>query len=138
MKINYLVCLALLIIVLVVTNEALAGGWWLWVKDERFVYPKGGQRTHTMSDWIVIDSFPTEKECRQGIKERIKQLTSPDKFGKDYEYQVIYKVSENAIHFLFFEKGAKPDESDKMREEQIMYHTCLPETADPRKSSQRK
>jgi len=140
MKIKHLICLLLLIIVLVVANEALAGGWWLWVRDERFGYPKEDDqpRTHSESDWSIIADFPTEMACRQRIKERIKRPTSLDNFGKDHGYQVMYKVTENTIKFLYFEKGAKPNESDKMRGEQIIYHICLAATIDPRKNSQKK
>ena len=139
MKIKHLICLLLLIIVLVVANEALAGGWWLWVRDEHFRYRKGDKPgTHAGSDWSIIADFPTEMACRQRIKERIKRPTSLDNFGKDHGYQVMYKVTENTIKFLYFEKGAKPNESDKMRGEQIIYHICLAATIDPRKNSQKK
>jgi hypothetical protein len=120
-------------------NEALAGDWWLWVKDERFGYPKADQpRTHTESDWSIIAAFPTETACLQRVKERIKRPTSLDNFGKERGYQVTYEVTENTIKFSFFEKDAKPRESAKLRGEQIIYHICLPDTVDPRKNSQKK
>ena len=137
MKTNHLVCLVLLIIVLVVANEALAGGWWLWVRNENFGYRKGDHPgTHSETDWSVIADFPTEMACQQRITERIKRPTSLDNFGQ--EYNVMYKVTEDTIHFLFFEKGAKRNELDKMRGEQIIYHICLPDTVDPRKNSQKR
>ncbi len=137
MKINHWICLVLLIIVLVVAGEALAGGWWLWVRQERFGYRKGDHPgNHTENDWIIVDDFPTELACRQRITERIKRPISLDNFGKDYK--VVYKATEDTIHFLFFEKDEKGNELDKMRGEQIIYHICLPETIDPHKNSQKK
>ena len=147
MKIKHLVCLLLLIIILVVANEVLAGAWWLWVRDEHFRYRKGDTPgTHAGSDWSIIADFPTEMACQQRITERIKQPASLDNWGKDSGYhwerdsgyQVRYKVTENTIHILFFEKDTKQNELDKMTGEQILYHICLPATIDPRKPSQKK
>ena len=137
MKIKYLVCLLLLIVVLVFAREALAGGWWLWVRNEGFSYRKGDHPgTRSESDWSIIADFPTEMTCQQRITGRIKQPASLNTFGKDYN--VTYKVTENTIHFLLFEKDAKRNEPDKMTGEQIIYHICLPDTVDPRNNSQKK
>ena len=136
MKIKHSFCLLLLTMVIVVASEALAGGWVLWVKDEQFGNPKGGQwQFHKDSNWGIIDGFPTEMECRQRIKERIDRATNPDNWTTS-DSTVFYKVTENIITFLFFDKDAKPNETGRMRGTQIIHHACLPDSLDPREPSQ--
>ena len=121
--------LVLLIVLLVVVGEVLAAGAWvLWVREEHFSDPKGGQWGAQTRSWNVLAASSTEPECRRKLRERIERVTNPDFPPKDVK--VLYKVIGDTVRFLFYPKDGSP--TDTMIAAQDLHYICLPDTVDPR------
>jgi len=135
MNVRRLVSLLFLTLLLPVASEALAAGTWvLWVEDERFWDPKGEHWGRQTRNWNVLDASSSEAECRRKLGETIKRVTNPENPPKDED--MMYKVTGDAVTFVFFPKDAKP--TDKLRRSQVLRYICLPDTVDPRERSERK
>ena len=61
-------------------------------------------------------------------------MTHPDSSRDDED--VMLKVTENTVEFVFFPKGDKP--TDTIKRAQILHYVCLPDTVDPRQHGERK
>ena len=125
-----IIALTLLSILLISSEIALAdSAWVLWVEDRQYSAPKSQTSGTQTSKWSIADASSSEKECRMKIQEKIINciLNTENLFKSE---DVFYKVNNDTITFLFFNKDVKPD--DKVKRTQVLHYLCLPGTVDPR------
>ena len=136
MKTRCIIALALLSILLISSEVALAdGAWVLWVEDRHYSAPKSQTWGTQTNKWSIVDASSSEKECRQKIEEKIINcIVNTENLLKSED--VYYKVTKETITFLFFNKGVKPD--DKVKRSQVLHYICLPGTVDPRNQNSEK
>ena len=135
MKVRRSIALLLAAMLLVCVSETLAASAWvLWVRDERLAEPKGGQWGSQTNRWNLLEASSDEAGCRRVLQERIERVTHPDSLRDDED--VMSKVTENTVEFVFFPKGDKP--TDTIKRAQILHYVCLPDTVDPRQHGERK
>jgi hypothetical protein len=136
MKTRCIIALALLSILLISSEVALAdGAWVLWVEDRHYSAPKSQTWGTQTNKWSIVDASSSEKECRQKIEEKIINcILNTENLLKSED--VYYKVTKDTITFLFFNKGVKPD--DKVKRSQVLHYICLPGTVDPRNQNSEK
>jgi hypothetical protein len=130
MKTRSIIALALLSILLISSEIALAdSAWVLWMEDRQYSAPKSQTWGTQISKWNIADASSSEKECHLKIQEKIINcILNTENLLKNED--VFYKVNKDTITFLFFNKDVKPD--DKVKRMQVLHYLCLPGTVDPR------
>lgn len=134
MRIKSAILLLPAVLLVVATDTLAACAWVLWVQEERLSDPRGGHWGTQRSSWRVMGASSGETECRQRLRDTIQRVTQPEYPRQDAD--VMYKVTEDTVTFLFYPKDAKP--TDKMTHSQIFHYACLPDTVDPRERNERK
>ena len=130
MKTISIIALALISILLISSEIALAdSAWVLWMEDRQYSAPKSQTWGYQTSKWSIVDASSSEKECHMKIQEKIINcILNTENLLKNED--VFYKVNKDTITFLFFDKDVKPD--DKVKRMQVLHYICLPGTVDPR------
>jgi uncharacterized protein YdeI (BOF family) len=130
MKTRSIIALALLSILLISSEIALAdSAWVLWMEDRQYSAPKSQTWGTQTSKWSIADASSSEKECHLKIQEKIINcILNTENLLKNED--VFYKVNKDTITFLFFNKDVKPN--DKVKRMQVLHYLCLPGTVDPR------
>lgn len=136
MKTRSIIALALLSILLISSEIALAdSAWVLWVEDRHYSAPKSQTLSTQTNKWSIVDASSSETECRQKIQEKIINCILNTENLLESE-DVYYKVTKDTITFLFFKKDVKPD--DKVKRSQVLRYICLPAAVDPRNQNSEK
>ena len=136
MKTRSIIALALLSILIISSELALAdSAWVLWMEDRQYSAPKSQTWGTQTSKWSIVDASSSEKECHMKIQEKIINcILNTENLLKSED--VYYKVTKDTITFLFFNKDVKPD--DKVKRSQVLHYICLPATVDPRNQNSEK
>ena len=136
MKTRFIIALALLSILLISSEIALAdSAWVLWLEDSHYSAPRSQTWGPQTNKWNIVDTSSSETECRQKIQEKIINCILNTENLLESE-DVYYKVTKDTIKFLYFNKDVKPD--DKVKRSQVLHYICLPATVDPRNQNSEK